>query len=69
MGYLISNLLCAGGAAVVAIYKLGFPGSFQPYPADRFNPAIDERTDIIPGPENSGDLAKSIQQSSTAGVP
>ncbi len=45
---------------MVALYKLGFPNAFQPYPADRFNPAIDERTDIIPGQETSE--AKPTQQ-------
>lgn len=38
-----------GGAVVVSLYRLGFPEAAHPYPADRFNPAIDERTDVVPG--------------------
>lgn len=34
---------------MVSLYRLGFPEAFRPYPADRFNPAIDSRTDIVPG--------------------
>jgi hypothetical protein len=34
---------------VVSLYRLGFPEAVRPYPADRFNPAVDSRTDIVPG--------------------
>ncbi len=52
---------------MVALYKLGFPNAFQPYPADRFNPAIDERTDIIPGQETS-DAKPTQQRNNNAGM-
>jgi len=35
-----------GGAAVVAMYKLGFPDSFQPFPLNKPNPATNP--DVIP---------------------
>ncbi len=38
-----------GGAVVVSLYRHGFPEALRPYPADRFNPAIDSRTDVVPG--------------------
>lgn len=34
---------------VVSLYRHGFPEALRPYPADRFNPAIDSRTDVVPG--------------------
>ena len=33
-----------GGAAVVGIYRLGFPEKFKPFPKDKANPAIDSDT-------------------------
>jgi len=39
---------------VVALYRLGFPEHFRPYPADRFNPAIDPRTDVVPNELENG---------------
>lgn len=39
-----------GGAVVVALYRLGFPGEFKPFPADQPNPAIDE-TAVIQRPK------------------
>lgn len=53
MVVLLLTFLGSGGAAVVSLYRLGFPEAFRPYPADRFNPAVDSRTDIIPGEEDS----------------
>jgi len=44
----LQHNLGLGGAAVVTLYRLGFREAFRPYPADRFNPAIDSRTDIVP---------------------
>lgn len=31
-----------GGAAVVGIYRLGFPDKFQPFPSDKPNPAVED---------------------------
>jgi len=37
----IQHNIGLGGAAVVAVYRLGFPEAFQPFPAGRPNPAIE----------------------------
>jgi len=50
----LQHNLGLGGAAVVALYRLGFPEHFRPYPADRFNPAIDPRTDVVPNELENG---------------
>jgi len=36
-----------GGAAVVAMYRLGFPDKFQPYPPGKPNPALDPNANYI----------------------
>jgi len=45
----LQHNLGLGGAVVVSLYRHGFPEALRPYPADRFNPAIDSRTDVVPG--------------------
>jgi sterol carrier protein 2 len=42
-----------GGAAVVAIYRLGFPDKFRPYPPNKPNPAVDPNAFRIPSPSPS----------------
>ncbi len=48
-----------GGAAVVGIYRLGFPEKFKPFPKDKPNPAIDSDTLKLhaPAPAAAGNAA------------
>jgi len=39
--YALQHNLGLGGAAVIALYKLGFPESWKPFPEGKPNPAID----------------------------
>jgi len=48
-----------GGAAVVGMYKLGFPETFQPYPANKPNPAIEDTAAQASAPAASSSVFKS----------
>eukprot|EP01120_Amphizonella_sp_Union-15-10_P014479 TRINITY_DN7023_c0_g1_i1.p1 TRINITY_DN7023_c0_g1~~TRINITY_DN7023_c0_g1_i1.p1 ORF type:complete len:427 (+),score=79.83 TRINITY_DN7023_c0_g1_i1:91-1371(+) len=43
----LQHNLGLGGAAVVAVYGLGFPEKFQPFPESRPNPAVQELTNQV----------------------
>jgi len=38
--YALQHNIGLGGAAVVGIYKIGFPDQFKPYPSNKLNPAV-----------------------------
>ncbi len=38
--YALQHNIGLGGAAVVAVYRLGFPDKLKPFPADKPNPAV-----------------------------
>jgi len=46
-----------GGAAVLALYKHGFPELARPYPANKPNPAIDENPDAVDTPTTAVNTA------------
>lgn len=52
-----------GGAAVVGIYRLGFPEKFKPFPKDKPNPAIDSDTLKLhtPAPAAAGGNASDLK--------
>jgi len=51
-----------GGAAVVGMYRLGFPEKFKQYPKDKPNPAIDPNT-LQTSNEQSNKLSSSLSSS------
>lgn len=58
--YAIQHNIGLGGAAVVAVYRLGFPEAARPYPADAPNPAIDAEA-IAVGPRPAAAASSAFQ--------
>ncbi|KAL6051986.1 sterol carrier protein 2 [Balamuthia mandrillaris] len=59
----LQHNLGLGGAAVVAMYRLGFPSAWKPWPQDKPNPAIDENTDEVDPRAPSSSSSSSIASS------